>query len=172
MLSNFFLLLATAITVRNLTVLIWKWHFRKLSLSASGVGLCPFATERGCVGRRQLCNSTPCNCAALVTTCAQPGSLKGQAAAHQLSSGILPLAFKSCVFQTAQESGACCPVKGRSSSRGQPALLRLPAFPPSLQCIRSSCFSTGKVKESNQQPGLDYSITTVFPFVHTPMKSP
>lgn len=94
------------------------------------------STEQGCVGRRQPCSSTPCNCAALVTTCAWPGSLKGQAAAHQLSSGILPLAFKSCVFQTAQESGACCPVKGRSSSRGQPALLR-PAFPPSCSAYEA-----------------------------------
>lgn len=148
-----------------------KMTLQKLSLSPSGTGICPSAV---CVGRRRRppCSSTRCNCAALATTCTQPGSPKGQAAARQPSSGVLPLAFPTCVFQTVQESGARCPARVRSSSRGRPALLQPPAFCPSCSGYKSPASQAVRLRKTTGSQVLDYSIATAFPFAPSPTKIP
>lgn len=90
------------------------------------------------VGRRQPRSSTRRNCAALVTTHPEAGSLKGRAAAHQQ---YFPSCFKKCVFPTVKESGACCPDKGRSSRRGQ--AVSLPRAAKCPQCVWDYCNPLG-----------------------------
>lgn len=163
---------------------------QKLSLSLSEMGLCPFPTQYGAGAFSEE--------AALQLFTMQLRSLGDYLHRARLPEGTscCPSAeqqhFASC-FQNLRVSNCAaarsllpCEDKKRSSSRGQPDLLSprqqrtlgelgtvaTSCFFPFTKWIQSSCFTTGKVKENHCQPALDYSITTRFPFVPSPMKIP